>query len=298
MEGLSHRDASDRLEALLDEGTLLGRRLEYEHAWDLMARAQSFYHQLLNEDPAGAAARNTLADHGIGSAMIERFMLGYAPVEPVDLLSRHLVAAGYDFECLDSVCFPAEDGTRKMVDRYRGQLLIPVVDSRGRSWGFFQNRLFRGGDNSHNFDEGWGQGFLRLSERRLRRLVFPHPSWPRDFHRYERLLLTRTPWEVIALQQAGIDCAVFMPDGPVANDPITRRTLLAMSKIIVCPFDAEGKGPAVAYELFELDGRESCAIRLMSVPVRGGIVGMLRTDGAAALQAAMNEAVPIEQWTG
>ena len=57
IEGLSHREASGRLEALLNEGTLVGRRPEYEHAWDLMARAQQFYHQLLTESPAGADAR-------------------------------------------------------------------------------------------------------------------------------------------------------------------------------------------------------------------------------------------------
>ena len=142
IEGVSLREASARLEALLNDGDLVGRRPEYEHAWELMARAQRFYHELLSEDPAGSDARRILADHGIGVSVIKRFMLGYAPVEPIDLLSRHLLAAGYNIECLHTVCFPAEDGSRTMVDRYRGgNLLIPIRDSSGRSWGFFQKRL-------------------------------------------------------------------------------------------------------------------------------------------------------------
>ena len=91
IEGLSHTEASVRLEGLLNDGTLAGRRPEYEHAWEVMARAQSFYHHLLNESPAGADARRILLIKGFGVFTIKHFMLGYAPVEPADLLSRHLV---------------------------------------------------------------------------------------------------------------------------------------------------------------------------------------------------------------
>ena len=211
IEGLSHTEASVRLEGLLNDGTLAGRRPEYEHAWEVMARAQSFYHHLLNESPAGADARSILADQGIGVVTIKHFMLGYAPAEPADLLSRHLVDAGYDSECLHLVCLKAEDGSRMMVDRYgRGNLLIPIRDSSGRSWGFFQKRIFPG---NNNFEVGWSQSLLPVSERRLRRLIFPHPSWPRDFHRYETVLLAKTPWEVIALRNAGIENVVCMLEG-------------------------------------------------------------------------------------
>lgn len=191
IQGLSHREASGRLEGLLNDGVLVGRRPEYKHAWELMARAQQFYHELLSEGPAGSDTRRILADHGVGAAVIKRFMLGYAPRDPIDLLNRHLLDAGYNVECLHSVCFPAEDGSKTVMDRYRGgNLLIPVCDFSGRSWGFFQKRLFPG---SNNFEVGWSQSLLRVSERRLRRLLFPHPAWPRDFDRYERVLLARTP---------------------------------------------------------------------------------------------------------
>jgi hypothetical protein len=296
IEGLSHHEASLRLEALLNGGILVGRRPEYEHAWELMARTQRFYHELLSEDPAGSDARRILADHGVGASIIKRFMLGYTPIEPADLLSRHLLAAGYNIECLHSVCFPAEDGSRTLVDRYRGgNLLIPVHDSSGRNWGFFQKRLF---SDSNNFDTGWSQSLLRVSERRLRRLIVPHPTWPRDFDRYERLLLTRTPWDVIAQQEAGIDNVVYVPEGPMTHDPVTRRTLLALSKTIVCPFDSEGRGPAAAYEWLDAPSREPWAIRIMPVPTKGGIINMLETGGAAAVRTAMDRAIPFHQWVG
>lgn len=103
---------------------------------------------------------------------------------------------------------------------------------------------------------------------------------------------------MIALQEAGIDNAVYMPEGSIMHDPVTRRTLLALSKNIVCPFDSAGKGPAAAYELLDAPSEQSWTIRLMSVPRKGGILNMLGAGGAAAVRTAMDRAVPLHQWVG
>ena len=84
----------------------------------------------------------------------------------------------------------------------------------------------------------------------------------------------------------------------MTHDPVTRRTLLALSKTIVCPFDSEGKGPAAAYELLDASAESSWTVRLMSVPPKGGILNMLESGGATAVRTAMDRAVPLEQWLG
>jgi DNA primase len=296
LEGISHNEARLRLEGLLDDGTLAGRRPEYEHAWELMGRTQSFYHDLLTERPAGADARHVLADQGISTATIKRFMLGYAPVGPTDLLSKHLLAAGYDIQCLHTVCLPAEDGSRTPADVYAGgNLLIPIRDSSGRSWGFFARKLLPAENNRTG---GWIQSLVPVSERRRRRLLFPHPSWPEDFHRYHTVLLAETPWDVIVLKNAGIDNVVHMVEGPVSHDPVTRRTLFALSRHVVCPLDSEGKGPRAAYELLDVRHKEGDMVRLMRVPADGGVLGLLANGGTAAVASAMAAAVPLEQWMG
>lgn len=84
----------------------------------------------------------------------------------------------------------------------------------------------------------------------------------------------------------------------MTHDPVTRRTLLALSKNIVCPFDSEGQGPAAAYELLNALRKESWTIRVVSVPAKGGILHMLEAGGATAVRTAMDQAVPFHQWTG
>ena len=80
-----------------------------------------------------------------------------------------------------------------------------------------------------------------------------------------------------------------------ANDPITRRTLLAMTKTVVCGFDNEGSGPVAAYGLVEGLGEESESIRVMHVPPNGGVLKILGKGGVTAVQAAMNKAIPFYQ---
>ena len=56
LEGISHSEARQRLEGFLNDGTLVGRRPEYEHAWSLMAGTREFYHEVLIGSPAGAGS--------------------------------------------------------------------------------------------------------------------------------------------------------------------------------------------------------------------------------------------------
>ncbi len=293
-EGLPHEVAAVRLDALLKEGVLKGRRLESEHAHRMLEEAQCFYHELLCEKPDGEMARQCLAEQGMTQSTIKRFRLGYSPPEPDDLLSNHLVAAGYVIPKLLQTIRGNEDGEEKPVDRYGGgYLLIPICDHAGRSWGFMKHRLIPGQDSLHG---GWTQDTLAVSERRLRRLIFPAPVWPQDFNRHKRLLITESPWEVVALHNAGIQNAAYLFDS--ATDPVRLRTLLASSYDFVCAFDYRGERSATALRFVERLERESRQLFVMTVPSKGGLLSLLQSGGHQAVQDAMSQAIPFHQLMG
>jgi hypothetical protein len=112
------------------------------------------------------------------------------------------------------------------------------------------------------------------------------------------VLLAETPWDVIALKNAGIENVVYMLEGSVSHDPVTRRTLFALSRHVICPFDSEGKGPRAAYELLDVHHEEADRVRLTRVPSDGGALGLLATGGRATVTSAMAAAVSLEQWKG
>lgn len=291
-EGLPHEVAAARLDALLEDGGLKGRRRENEHAYSMLLEAEHFYHELLWERPEGEMARTCLIEQGVSRATIERFRLGYAPAAPDDLLSRHLISAGYVIPRLLKTLQVDEAGEQKLVDRYGGgHLLIPIGDQAGRRWGFMKHRLTSGQDPLH---AGWTQDTLAVSERRLRRLIFPAPAWPQDFARHKRLLIADTPWEVVALHDAGIDNVVYLFDG--ATDPVRLRTLLASGRDFVCCVDPKGQRPATALRAIERLEREARLLRVMSVPSRGSVLKLLKTSGPQAVHEAMSQAIPFYQW--
>lgn len=293
-EGLPLEVAAVRLDALLKDGRLRGRRRENEYAYRMLAEAARFYHVLLCERSEGAVARECLAEQGIAPSTVERFRLGFAPHDPDDLLSRHLVAEGYVIPKLLQTVRVNEAGEEKLIDRYGGgHLLIPISDQAGRSWGFMKRRLTSRQDS---LQAGWTQDTLAVSERRLRRLIFPHPAWPADFQRYQRLLIAEAPWEVVALHNAGIENAVYLFD--CATDPVRLRTLLSVGQDFVCAFDAKGYRPATAFRFLERLERETRRLFVMDVPSRGGLLALLQSGGCQAVQNAMTQAIPFHQWMG
>lgn len=294
VHGISHEEAAARLDGLLNDGTLRGRRCENEHASRMLVEAQGFYQELLREKPEGAIARQCLAEQGVTQSTIERFRLGYAPPEPDDLLSRHLIAAGYVVPKLLQTLHVNEDGEEKMVDRYGGgNLLTPICDSEGRSWGFMKKPIT---SPQSSLSVGWTEDTLSVSERRLRRLIFPHPVWPEDFNRHQRLLIAETPWEVVALHNAGIGNAVYLFDS--ATDPVRLRTLLSVGRNFVCAFDTKGYRAVTAFRVVERLKRETRRLFVMEVPSRGGLLALLQSGGRQAVQDSMTQAIPFHQWMG
>lgn len=294
VHGISHGEASARLDGLLNDGTLRGRRCENEHASRMLVEAQGFYQELLRKKPEGAMARQCLAEQGLTQSTIKRFRIGYAPPEPENLLSNHLVAAGYVIPKLLQRLHVNEAGEQKLIDRFGGgNLLIPICDSAGHSWGFMKHKLTSWRDS---LQTGWTQDTLSVSERRLRRLIFPHPAWPEDFNRPQRLLIAETPWEVVALRNAGIGNAVYLFDS--AADPVRLRTLLSFGQDFVCAFDPKGYRPVTAFRFVERLEREARQLSVMTVPPKGGVLNLLQSSGGQAVREAMSQAIPFHNWMG
>ena len=57
---------------------------------------------------------------------------------------------------------------------------------------------------------------------------------------------------VIALRNAGIENVVCMLEGAMPSASIARRTLLAMTKTVVCGFDNDGSAPVAADGFIEV----------------------------------------------
>ena len=124
--------------------TLVGRAEPEEDAWRqrlLQANeaAAAYYHHVLLHTPAAEAARSYLAARGLDGETIEAFQLGCS-LDSWDALRLHLSERGFAEQELLAAGLLVES-ERGGYDRFRGRLMFPIRDERGRVAGFGARRL-------------------------------------------------------------------------------------------------------------------------------------------------------------
>ena len=97
------------------------------------AAAHFFHHQLLNS-PDAVSALQYVRDRGLDQETIASFQMGYAP-DSWDGLKGHLSGLGFEEGDL-LVAGLLVEGERGPYDRFRGRLMFPIRDERGRVVGF------------------------------------------------------------------------------------------------------------------------------------------------------------------
>src|SRR5204863_8824990 len=97
---------------------------------DVMAEVARWYSEQLN-GLAGADARAYLDRRGIDAATAQRFGLGLAP-DSRTALKRALEKLGEDKLIETGMLIQPEESGKESYDRFRGRLMIPIRDPRGR----------------------------------------------------------------------------------------------------------------------------------------------------------------------
>lgn len=100
------------------------------------AAARYFHHLLLDETQSRAGnARAYLDKRGLNEETVRKFQLGYA-LDSWRALSDHLIGRGYRRDDLLVAGLIIERDDSRHYDRFRGRLVIPIRDDRGRVVGF------------------------------------------------------------------------------------------------------------------------------------------------------------------
>lgn len=115
------------------EGRAFSTAQEKERIYQANVIAARYFHATLWTDE-GAEALNYLYRRGLDDGDIRRFGLGASP-RGWDALLRHLGEQGFEAELLKKAGLAVErDG--KYYDMFRGRVIFPIIDARGRVLGF------------------------------------------------------------------------------------------------------------------------------------------------------------------
>lgn len=237
-EGLEFADAVSML------AEKYGVRLQYEESdsrqekqrqqrdrlLGLLDQAASYYQRVLKESRAAAPARAYLKQRGFGEAAIGEFRLGFSPGDGKSLL-KAASGKGYSVEELVAAGLVGEREGRRY-DRFRGRLMFPFTDHRGRVLGFGARVL----DDSK-------PKYLNSPETVLynkSRLLFGLGNARQAISRADRVYVVEGYTDVIALNQAGTANAVASMGTALTESQL--KELMRFSRNVYLAFDADAAG--------------------------------------------------------
>jgi DNA primase len=138
--------------------------------------AQGLFGDLLKRSPDAETARQFLARRGVSDEAIETFRLGYS-MDSWDALLQRARKQGTDDRTMAAAGLAIERESRGgFYDRFRGRLMFPIHDARGRAIGFGARTLkdedhpkFLNSPETAIFSKGRGFYGLHLAKEELER---------------------------------------------------------------------------------------------------------------------------------
>ena len=255
---------------------------------ELTTRAATWFQSQLAGD-GGAGARAYLERRGVRPATVKAFALGYSP-DSRTALRGHLKDATAE-KLLEAGLIGKTDSD-ETYDRFRGRLMFPIRDARGRVVGFGGRAL---GDVQPKYLNS-ADGPLFDKGRLLYNLDQAGPAARKS----GRLIVAEGYMDVIGLAQAGITEAV----APLGTAMTETQLLLAWRLVdvpVLC-FDGDPAGQRAATRaamraLPLLKPGKSLSIA--TLPPGQDPDDICRTGGAAAFEAVLAAAVPLidHVWT-
>ena len=253
---------------------------------DVMAACQKWFAKQL-QGIDGAAAREYLGNRGIGAQTIARFGIGLAP-DNRTALKRALSGLGEDKLVESGMLIQPEEEGKEPYDRFRGRLMIPIRDQRGRVIAFGGRILGEGEPKYLNspdtplFDKG----------RTLYNIDRAGPA----SRQAKRLIVVEGYMDVIALDRAGIAEAVAPNGTAVTEAQLERMWRLDPAPILCFDGDPAGQKAAIRAAMRALPhlGPER-TLRFVELPAGQDPDDLVRSGGREAVEALLAEPEPLDQ---
>ncbi len=251
----------------------------YRQAHELAAKA--FNHILMNTD-AGVQALHYLLSRGISRSTMASYQLGYAPPSGRAMMS-FLQQKGFSAEELIS-CGLAVDLGGELVDRFRGRVIIPIADRRGQVVAFGARAM---GDevkpkylNSPEY-ELFHKGRMLFNVHRARKAI----------RQERRALLLEGYMDVLAVAQAGIECAVATLGTSLTEEQA--QLLKAECDKVVIAYDGDEAGRKATVRAIDVLEQASVTPVVLRLPDGMDPDEYIRAHGARAFERMLSEST----WT-
>jgi DNA primase len=266
------------------------RRQRRERLHALLDRVTTYYARYLWDAGEAQEARSYLLGRGLTEETLKEFRVGYAPSawDRVLLASRR---AGYSDEELLAVGLAQRSHSRpgSIYDRFRGRIMFPAADARGRVHGFGARRM-----REETSPAGLGAKYLNTSDGELyhkREVLFGIDLARAPAAKGGRMILVEGYTDVLALHQAGIRNAVGIMGTSLTEEQI--RELERVVKVLELCLDADRAGQEAMLRASRLAHGRDLELRVVPLPDGTDPADLIEQEGAQALRARVESSRPF-----
>ena len=277
-----------RVEREEDDPRAEQRRRRKERLHSLLDRAARFYSAYLNSATEARAAREYLASRGLSDEVLAEFRVGYSP-SAWDRMILGARQSGFSEEELMGAGLAQRGRNGGIYDRFRGRIMFPLADARGRVLGF----------GARQMGEGRGPKYLNTSENDLYhkgRQLFGIDVARKEAMKTARFVVVEGYTDVLALHQAGIREAVA-----IMGTAMTQEQLAELAKVgdsnrrgaVFLALDADRAGQDAMLRAARLAEDRGVDLRVVEMPEGTDPADLVGRDGADSFIERMQRAVPM-----
>ncbi|EGQ8218846.1 DNA primase [Vibrio parahaemolyticus] len=260
---------------------------EKRSLYDLMGSIAQFYHNQLKQ-PSSKVAIEYLKDRGLSGEIVQKFGIGYVADE-WDLVRKNFGQNKDNQDMLVTGGMLIENDKGNRYDRFRGRIMFPIRDRRGRVIGFGGRVLGEGTPKYLNSPETpifhKGKELYGLYE------VLQAHREP------AQILVVEGYMDVVALAQYGVDYSVASLGTSTTGDHI--QMLFRQTNTVVCCYDGDRAGKEAAWRALENALqflKTGNTLKFLFLPDGEDPDSYVRKYGKAAFEQQIEQATPLSSY--
>jgi DNA primase len=263
------------------------RRIARERLYALLDRTAAYYVRVLWEGREAQNARTYLSERGLDEATLRQFRVGYAPSGWSNVMDASLRAGYKNQELYDAGLVTRAKGEGRLYDRFRGRLMFPLADARGRVVGF----------GARAMGESLGAKYINTPESPLfqkRKQVYGADLARASAAKAGAVIVTEGYTDVIALAQAGFPNSVCIMGTSLTEEQV--RVLRRLAPVAQLALDADNAGQEAMLRAARVARGESLDLRVVQMPEGLDPADLVRVKGRDEVERLLARSQPFVQF--
>ncbi|MGI2937380.1 DNA primase [Vibrio diabolicus] len=260
---------------------------EKRNLYDLMGSIAQFYRNQLKQ-PASKVAIEYLKDRGLSGEIVQKFGIGYVADE-WDLVRKNFGQNKENQDMLVTGGMLIENDKGNRYDRFRGRVMFPIRDRRGRVIGFGGRVL---GDGTPKYLNSPETPIFHKGKE-----LYGLYEVLQAYREPPQILVVEGYMDVVALAQYGVDYSVASLGTSTTGDHL--QVLFRQTSTVVCCYDGDRAGREAACRAMEnalpylTDGRQ---LKFMFLPDGEDPDSYIRQNGKQAFEQQVSNAMPLSEF--